>query len=213
MVYSIEPVHWSVHENTVEYAAAEVTHQEQHGSRLALLNALETFGSALYMSGEWGTAEQALRRAADLAVDNPNTQTSRAGLAALLAGRGDHDDATDLILSIERAFVCVEPGPTPRLWLLARRGEVALAAGSATAADDLLAAERAALEIGLRSVRTVRFRRSLVEALVNSGRIEEARGAAERLTVDARRGDVDSAMADADAAEAIVAAAGGDDSR
>lgn len=206
----VEPLVWTDDPRAVAFAEAEVAREEAAGFRPTLLIDLNMLGDARFVRGEWDSAEQAIRRAIDLAVDNAYTAVTRCDLAAILAGRGDTAGAAVLLGAVEAAYEREHPGPGPWLWFLARRGEVALTTGSATAADDLLAAERIAIDTGMRSVRVVRFRRSLVEALVAAGRLEEAAGAAERLATDAQGNQVATAIAESDAATAVVASALGD---
>ncbi len=206
----VEPMVWTDHPDSVAMATEAVAAAEPTGLRPRLLQALNMVGFAQFVRGDWDGAERALRRIAEMAVDNAYTQTSLSDLAVVLAGRGDPAGAEALFEAIDQSFARTEPGPSPRLWVAARRGEVALATGDSCAADELVDAERIALGLGMRSVRTLRFRRSLVEALVLAGRDDEAHSALVRLEADAARSGVVSALGEAAAAAGTLLAAGGD---
>ncbi|WP_162942506.1 helix-turn-helix transcriptional regulator [Desertimonas flava] len=155
--------------------------------------------------GDWARAEHILR---DILRHELSAASERADLAYVLATTGRTDEARQMLAAIESSEF--QRGRTNAFLVQARRGMTSFTLGDGDALDQLELADQLAAEIGLRGPRVVPYRRDLVEALTMAGRLDDAQTAADRLSVDADRCQLDNARADADAALAVVAAATGD---
>ena len=206
----VEPLVWTDHPMAVEHTERTVAQSVERGSRHYESDNLDQLGATLFVRGEWDAAERALRRSIDLQIDTDNAPQN-VGLAHILAASGRSEEAAHLIDAARRGMSDAHSGRIRDLQFTARCGMIAFASGRADAADILVSAEKLAIEVGLSSVRALPYRRDLVEALVAAGRLDEAGAALARLEADATTSQVVSALADADAAAGVVAAARGDD--
>ena len=206
----VELLVWTDHPLAVEHTERAVERSVERGSRHYESDNLGQLGATLVVRGAWDEAERALRRSIDLQIDTDNADQN-VGLAYILAARGRSDEAAPLLEAARRGMDDAHSGRIRDVQVTARTGMIAFATGEPSAADILVKAETIAIEVGLASVRALPYRRDLVEALVAAGRLDEADAAAGRLSDDARRSQLRSALADADAAAGVVAAARGDD--
>jgi DNA-binding CsgD family transcriptional regulator len=206
----VELLVWTDHPRAVEHTERAIAKSVESGSRHYEADNLDQLGATLAVRGAWDEAERALRRSLDLQIDTDNADQN-VGLAYLVTARGRPEEAAHLIEAARRGMNDARSGRIRALQFTARRGMTEFAAGEPAAADTLVAAEALAIEVGLASVRALPYRRDLVEALIAAGRLDDAAAAAERLVIDARRSELPSALADADAATGVVAAARGDD--
>jgi DNA-binding CsgD family transcriptional regulator len=206
----VELLVWTDHPMAVEHTERAIAKSVERGSRHYESDNLDQLGATLVVRGAWDAAERALRRSLDLQIDTDNADQN-VGLAYILAASGRSDEAAQLIEAARRGMHDARSGRIRDVQVTARTGMIAFVTGDAAAADILVTAETIAIEVGLAAVRALPYRRDLVEALVVAGRLDEAAAAAERLAIDARRAELPSALADADAAAGLVAAARGDD--
>ncbi len=210
----IEPLVWSDHPRTEEIAEPVVARELADGRIPAYLVALHEFTEHLLVRGQWARAEDNMARLGEYRWEFPGHNQARASHALLLAGRGDGAGALALLerLSSNRD---AEPADSElvQLWVDKQAALVDHTLGRPGAADALVDVERRYAQHGVGSVRFLHFRRDLVEALVAAGRLGDASAAADRLSRDARHNQVPTAVADADAAAGVIAAAQGDDVR
>jgi DNA-binding CsgD family transcriptional regulator len=206
----VEAFVWTDHPRAREVAEISLARYQRLGNRSVYLSDLMTLGQHDLVRGAWDRAEEALVRIQEFAAEFLDIRQALADLAILRAGQGQADAARRLL---DEAVSAPDPAlvaPTERLWVACAAGTVSYTLGSPDAADQLLAAERLADDLGVHAVRGLHVRRDLVEALVAAGRLDEAELAVARLETDANRNQLPPALADADAAAAVVAAARGD---
>ena len=189
---------WTEHASAIAHAERVQAAGVARGDRIAQSNCLSQIGAVLFTRGDWEQAEGCLRRSIEL--DEPSGPLL-ADLAYLLASSGREGEARGLLDQVTAR------GRLDLVHLDARRGLIGLLSGATASVDGLVEAEALAIDVGLRAVRAVPYRRDLVEALVAVGRVDEASAAVERLMDDAARCDLDNARADAAAAGAVVEAA------
>lgn len=205
-----EPLVWTDHPRALEVLEAAMAAYAREGQRVSRIQDLNQLVAHLFVRGRWAESEAALLELEEFAHENVQRDASRSELAVLRAAQGQTDTARRLIASLAGRLADTAADPTETLWVQTRVAIAAHTMGDADAADQLLATERLAFDLGVRSVRGLCFRRDLVEALVAAGRLDEAAGAVERLAADAARNQVPTAIADADAAAGVLAAARGD---
>lgn len=208
----IEPLVWSDHPDTEKIAERGLRYDVATGKRAAYLGDLHQLTNHLLVRGEWDAVDENLRVLGEYGEEFVDYLDSWAMRAVVLAARGNAEGAASMLdeTAAEMAATASESVPT-RMSVDKEAAIVAHTLGHPDAADRLLEVEREFAAAGIRSVRGPHFRRDLVEALVAAGRLDEASGAAERLSVDAEHSAVASALADADAAAGVLAAARGDD--
>lgn len=191
---------WTEHPTAISHAERVQAAGLARGDRIAQSNCLSQIGVVLFCRGDWERAAGCLRRSIEL--DEPSVPVV-ADLAYVLASSGRGDEALGLLEHVTAR------GRLDIVHLQVRRGLIGLLLGAANSVEVLVEAEALAIDVGLRAVRPLPYRRDLVEALVAAGRLDDAAAAAERLAVDAERCDLDNARADAAAAGAVVEAAAG----
>lgn len=180
------------------------------GSVAQECNFVRSAARLLVLRGDWRGAEAAVRRVIELTMENTEVAEARAALALVLAGRGDAAGAWE---EWERGQAGIEPQFTStadKLWAAVLRAELSFVLDGAAAADELAAAVSAMLDFGVRAMPVLPARRDLVEALVGSGRLDEATAVADELIADAQRSEVPAALAAAASAAGCVAAGNGD---
>ena len=210
LIQLVEAFVWTDHPRAREVAEMSLDRFERLGNRSVYLSDLMALSQHDLVRGDWARAEAAMVRLQEYAAEFLDIRQAHADLAMLRAGQGHADAALRLLEAAVSADTPELVAPTERLWVACAAGTVAHTLGLPDAADTLLAAERLATDLGVHAVRGLHVRRDLVEALVAAGRLDEAEQASERLTADAARNQVPTALADADAAAAVVAAARGD---
>lgn len=209
----VEPLVWTDHPSAAEVAVRVIARAVEVGHLAAELSSMYQLVGYLVVRGDWRRAETISQRLSEYAAECADRHSNAADRAHLLAALGETEQAVELLARTSRALRADKQGPLVVLWVQSRAALVAHMLGHPTAADDLLAIEHGYRELGVHAVRATKFRRDLVEALVAAGRVEEAADAAERLAADAERNAVATALAESDAATAVVASAQGDHDR
>lgn len=205
----VEPLVWTDHPRTVEITERAISRDVVRGNVAAELTNLHQLVGHLIVRGDWRRAEQLDRRLSEYTTEFADRLSAQADRAQLLAGLGDTERAAELLARTIRELDAATEGPLIALWVRSRAAAVTHMLGQ-PAAEDLLDIEQRYAEIGVHSVRGPKFRRDLVEALVAAGQLVEAAAAARRLAADAERNQVATAIAESDAATAVVASAHGD---
>jgi DNA-binding CsgD family transcriptional regulator len=206
----VEAFVWTDHPRAREFAETSLARYQRLGNRSVYLSDLMTLSQHDLVRGAWDRAEEAMVQLQEYAAEFLDIRQAHADLAMLRAGQGHAEVAQRLLDAAVSASDPALVAPTERLWVACAAGTVAHTLGLPDAAEKLLAAERLAIDLGVHAVRGLHVRRDLVEALVAAGRLDDADDAARRLAVDAERNQVPTALADADAAAAVVAAVRGD---
>lgn len=200
---------WTDHPRAGELLAEVIERKRAVGNVEVYFDYLDHLITNLTVRGEWQRARHLIDETLEY-DEYPDIASTLSHLLFLRAAGGDEAGADAVLARIDDRRAMPTVGAATDLALLSRGGQAALALGRADAADRLLVAERFAAERGQRGVRFLRFRRDLVEALVVAGRLDEAVAALDRLRADARRNAIPAAIAEADAAAGVVAAARGD---
>lgn len=200
---------WTDHPRAEELLTEVIERNRAVGDVEVSFDYLDHLITNLTVRGEWSRASELIDETLEY-DEYPDIASTLSHLLFLRAAAGDAEGADAVLARIEDGRDGATVGAATDLALLSRAGQAALALGRADAAERLLAAERFAAERGQRGVRFLRFRRDLVEALVAADRLDDAAAASERLRADAERNAIPAALAEADAAAGVVAAARGD---
>lgn len=186
-----------------------IVEAERRGDRTRQLSCLLSLPRAYLSRGQWDRAADACKVALELDPGMEVAWHVLAEQAVLDAAAGDAAAATRHLDRLRRR-VADERDVYTRGVLLVAQGQVAQALGDSAAVDHFAELVALAAAGGFRGVRFLLVRRDHIEALVAAGRLDEATDAVASLEADAALNGTAPALADANAAAAVVAAARGD---
>jgi DNA-binding CsgD family transcriptional regulator len=191
---------------------ARLVSAEQRGDIVGMTNLSQHAGEARLRRGDLHGARRHWEQYLELAStmdDRAMIVNARAGLALVNGYLGALEVASTHAAAVRDGTDGLAPGDISAAHSTAGTA-VLLCGDPAAAVDHFRVAQRSLLAVGQNDCNALPFRAQMVEALVDLGRLDEAREVADELTRFAERAGRARGIGDAHRGQALVAAAEGD---